>query len=151
MHCRWRRSNLWGLSHFNRPNALNLAFHTFLLFQTKSTLQSYVLTSVLMSSNLLNQLSADERWIVTGAIVRTVIIAFVLIVRFSCKLTRKQRDMRLGWDDFWIVFAVALNWTGEVLTAWSTYAFYFSTYLCTVSISTDTFFQTWSEPMAGFL
>jgi hypothetical protein len=59
--------------------------------------------------------------------------------------------MRLGWDDFWIVFAVALNWTGEVLTAWSTYAFYFSTYLCTVSISTDTFFQTWSEPMAGFL
>jgi hypothetical protein len=83
---------------------------------------------VLMTRNILNQLTAEERWIVTGAIVRTVIVAFVLIIRFVCKLTRKQKDMRLGWDDFWIVFAVALNWTGEVLTAWST--------LCILSLHT---------------
>jgi len=49
-------------------------------------------------------------------IIRSIIVLVAAALRFFCKLSKKEQ--RIGWDDFWFLLALCLNYVSEGLTFW---------------------------------
>lgn len=54
--------------------------------------------------------------------VRSLIVFMALLLRVFCKMTREDK-VGLGWDDFWIVSAVLINYTSEAAVFWGRLVF----------------------------